>query len=116
MTPTATVIDTAQSRKGMFTKEFMDFLSANVSLYQAFEAQALEIVRLGFKHYSARTIIHYMRHHTALTQRGGGEWKINNNVSPYMARLFSELNPKHADLFEYRVTKAVAKSHHSVNP
>jgi hypothetical protein len=64
----------------------------------------MKIINKGFKHYSARTIIHVLRHHSAITE-ANGEWKINNNYSPYLARLFALEYPQHATLFEYRKIK-----------
>jgi hypothetical protein len=99
------ILEIAKTYEYEFTSEFMRFLEANTHIYDAFEREALHIIARGFKHYSARTIIHVLRHHSALSQEG--EWKINNNVSPYLARLFAYAHPQHADLFEYRIAKAV---------
>ena len=64
---------------------------------------------LGFKHYSARTILHVLRHHSAL-QENGTPWKVNDHASPYLARLFDLRYPAHAGLFEKRETKAVTRA------
>lgn len=85
----------------MKKQDFELWLDDNEHIWVAFECEALKIARLGFKHYSARTIIHFLRHHSALQEKGG-EWKINNDVSPYLARHFAEKHPKLKDLFEYR--------------
>ena len=91
-----------------FTTEFADYLPENVHVWDAFEREAFAVIRNGFKHYSARTILHVMRHHSA-TAETGSEWKLNNNVSPYFARLFDLMHPVHAGLFEKRETKAVKR-------
>ena len=96
----------ARENKHLFTTEFMEFLPSNLHGYEAFEREARKIIARGFKHYSARTIIHVLRHHSALEQIGG-DWKLNNNISPYLARLWVLMNPQHAGLFEFRETKAV---------
>lgn len=89
-----------------FTPEFLAYLPENLHVYEAFEREAQKIIDKGFKHYSARTILHALRHHSALTEVGG-IWKLNNDVSPYLARLWALLHPHHAKLFEYREAKAV---------
>ena len=91
-----------------FTDEFRAFLPANLHVWEAFEREALKVISRGFKHYSARTIIHVLRHHSAL-QEHGGQWKINNDHSPYLARLFDLMHPEHVGLWEFRETKAVKR-------
>jgi len=92
----------AHEHKEQFSDEFLNWLPENAHIWIAFEQEAYKVIKAGFKHYSARTIIHVLRHHSALSERGLDGWKINNNISPYLARLFAILNPSHADLFEYR--------------
>jgi len=82
-----------------FTRCMVD----NRRIWEAFVQNTLNVVRKGFKHYSARTIIHFMRHHSAMTE-AEGEWKINNNHSPYFARLFDRVYPEHVGLWEMRET------------
>jgi hypothetical protein len=99
----------ANAYANRFTAEFLAYLPENLHVYDAFEREAMRIIRRGFKHYSARTIIHVLRHHSALEENGGDGWKLNNNVSPYLARLFALIHPAHSDLFEYREAKAVKR-------
>ena len=101
-------LEIARNNQFEFTPEFMDFIEENGHIYEAFDKAAMEVIAAGFRHYSARTIIHVLRHHSAISQ--AGEWKINNNVSPYLARLFALVHPVHADLFEFRVAKAVYRT------
>lgn len=100
----------ARMHAGQFTPEFMAYLPDNLHVYEAFEREALRIVARGFAHYSARTILHVLRHHSALQEDAGGQWKLNNNVSPYLARLFALDHPAHENLFEYREAKAVQRA------
>lgn len=92
-----------------FTDDFAEWLPDNLHVFNAFEAEALKVIRRGFKHYSARTIVHVLRHHSAVQETAGDGWKINNNHSPYLARLFDLLHPAHAGLWEYRETKATSR-------
>ena len=91
-----------------FTAEFLAYLPDNVHVYEAFEREACRVAARGFKHYSARTIIHVLRHHSALAEKGS-EWKLNDHVSPYLARLFALMHPQHAGLFEFREAKAAKR-------
>lgn len=99
----------AEAHRFQFTQEFLAYLPENLHVWDAFEREALAVARRGFKHYSARTIIHVLRHHSALAETGS-EWKLNNNISPYLARLFALMHPAHANLFEYREAKAARRS------
>jgi hypothetical protein len=92
----------------MFTKDFLRYLPDNLHVYEAFESEAFKVIQEGFEHYSARTIVHFLRHHSALIESDNGGWKINNNHSPYLARLFDLMHPEHVGLWEYRETKAAA--------
>lgn len=98
----------ARTHAEQFTPEFLAYLPENLHVYDAFEAEALKVIRRGFQHYSARTILHVLRHHSAL-EENGTQWKLNDHVSPYLARLFALIHPAHAGLFEFREAKAVKR-------
>lgn len=106
--PSAAIL-TAHVNRKVFTDEFMEWLPLNLHVYAAFEREALAIARRGIHHYSARTIIEVLRHHSALHQAGGGAWKLCDRKTPYLARLFALLNPAHAAMFEFREAKAVRR-------
>ena len=91
-----------------FTPEFLAYLPDNLHVYEAFEREALKVAQRGFDHYSARTIVEVLRHHTALAETAG-PWKLNDWHTPYLARLFVLLNPRFAHLFEFREAKAVTR-------
>ncbi|MEN9315465.1 MAG: hypothetical protein RIS35_1858 [Pseudomonadota bacterium] len=93
-----------------FTQEFLDWLPCNLRIYDQFCTEAFKVIDRGFKHYSARTILHVIRHHSALAEKSDAGWKVNNNHSPYLARLFDLQYPQHAGLFAHRVTPAVLRS------
>ncbi|MFM9424367.1 hypothetical protein RCH10_000795 [Variovorax sp. GrIS 2.14] len=92
-----------------FTAEFVAYLPGNLHVYDAFEEEALHVVAKGFKHYSARTIIEALRHHSALQDVGCGHWKLNDWHTPYFARLFALVNPANEGLFEFRHAKAARR-------
>jgi len=101
-------LQVAQQHADQFTPRFLAYLPENLHVYEAFEREAMRIVRRGFQHYSARTIIEVLRHNSALAEHGG-PWKLNDWHTPYLARLFALLNPAFAGLFEFRITKAVGR-------
>jgi len=104
------LFDLIEEHRDKFSDEFVEWLPENIHIFQAFTKEAIKISDKGFKHYSARTIIHVLRHHSALAEKGS-EWKINDHHSPYLARLFDIAYPLRAGLFEYRTTfKAEADS------
>lgn len=98
------ILHIAQKHREQFPENFLDWLRDNQHIWIAFVSETSKVINAGFKHYSARTIIHVLRHHSALAEKDS-EWKINNNISPYLARLFALCYPQHKDLFEYRTTK-----------
>ena len=86
-----------------FSDEFIEWVPNNTHIVDAFIHETLKIIRKGYKHYSGRTILEVLRHHSALAE--SGQWKLNNNHTPYLCRLFGLLNPKYANIFEYRTVK-----------
>ena len=91
------------TRPWAFWTKFDDWLLDNLDIQRAFDAQALAVVAQGRDHYSAYTIVEYLRHDTLLRQvQAHSMLKINNNLTASMARLFGCMHPKHKGLFEYR--------------
>jgi hypothetical protein len=109
-TPEATkigaIVVVVKSNRDTFGPEFAAWIEANFVIWRAFEREALRIASRR-SHYSAKTILEVIRHHTTLAERAG-EFKINNNVCPDLARLFAFLHPSHAELFEYRFRRNTA--------
>lgn len=93
------------TRPWAFWKGFDDWILDNLDIQRAFDAQALAVIAQGREHYSAYTIVEYLRHDTFLRQadRRRGLLKINNNLTASMARLFGCMHPQHRGLFEYRL-------------
>jgi hypothetical protein len=80
------VRDLLQANAGQFRKEFPAWLEENGHVWQRFCAEVRRILAAGRQHYSARTIVEVLRHESALSEVGG-EFKLNNNHAPDMARL-----------------------------
>jgi hypothetical protein len=86
---------------GSFRDGFQAWLVANTAVWHAFEREANRVWNRGRRHYSARTLIEYLRHNTALAD-DDIEFKLNNNSAPDLARLYHLVYPGRADLFETR--------------
>lgn len=81
---------------------FRDWLESNMHIYNEFERYAFDIKLHGKReYYSARMIIHRLRWDT-LFREGASEFKINNNCTPYLARLAMLANPSLMGLFKLR--------------
>jgi len=109
-TPDVASINRAINHVLMFSQEyrpdFPGWLQENIHIYLEFERRALQVAKRR-EHYSARTIVEVMRHDTAIGQLTG-DFKINGNYVPDMARLFSQLNPLYECLFEFRREQRLA--------
>ena len=83
--------------------DFDVWLEQNLHIYEAFEREALSVAKRR-EHYSAKTIVEFLRHHTMITEKEG-EWKINNYATSGLARHFAKRHPIHASLFKFRGLK-----------
>lgn len=97
-----TPISVAFQNKEQFSDDFLVWIQSNEHVFDAFCEQVFLVIRKGFTHYSSKTIIEVLRHHSAISE-SGIQYKLNNNVTPYLPRLFDLMYPEHAGLFEYRV-------------
>jgi hypothetical protein len=89
-----------RSRPDVYRDGFAIWLERNPSIWSRFRSEA-DRVRRRRSHYSARAIIHYIRHETALAD-DGDEFKVNNNASRDLARLYMETTPGASGFFETR--------------
>jgi hypothetical protein len=76
----------------------------NNALYDKFESISLDLIGLGFKHYSADGILHIIRWQTA-TRGDDPMFKINNNCAAELARLFMMNHPEYDGFFSKRKSK-----------
>lgn len=87
--------------QALFRPDFPDWMHANWHVVEAFTVAAEQIWNAGFTHYSARTIMEVIRHRSNVREISG-EFKINNNQIPDLARLHRLMNPDRAGLFAVR--------------
>lgn len=91
--------------------KFLEFHRENRQVYASVVEMCNQLWDRGWRHYSMRTVIHALRFRFDLETGGedvdisGGvtaRVKLNNNHSPYYARLLSYKDPKFEGFFEYR--------------
>lgn len=71
--------------KSMPKEQFLDWLEDNEQIYLAFRRFALEALRKGRTRFSVYMIRERVRWYTTI--EWGGQFKISNNVTPYIARV-----------------------------
>lgn len=70
---------------------FREWLPQNWAIWFEFVRLADQMRLRGRRYYSARAVIHVLRWHRALRDPTEQEYKINNNRSAEMARLYNAL-------------------------
>ena len=94
-------LDVVRLNDAEFMDEFAQWLIDNWQLWKSFEREALRASYRGRGKYSARTIIEWLRHEATMSAPET-DFKLNNNVSPSLARLFLFKYPQLAGFFETR--------------
>lgn len=94
-----TTLKVACNRLGMPNKDRTTLIEAP-DVVNGFFIEAHKVAKLR-DHYSARTIVHVLRHHSIL-EDGDPNFKINDHISPLLARLSMELFPALNGLFSLR--------------
>ena len=93
-----------------YRADFKEWLSRNFHVYLAFEELAVNVFNKGFKRYSSKTIVETIRYHSSIKELSS-QFRINNNTTPDLARLFDAMNPRMAGMFEFRLN-----SQHAAKP
>ena len=70
---------------------FETWLAANWALWEQFRKLAYQMRMRGRKYYAARTVIEVMRWHYHLHDQTEQDFKLNNDWTPKMARLYNAL-------------------------
>ena len=73
------------------SETFREWLEQNWAIWEEFQRLADEMRLRGRQYYSARAVIHVLRWHRALRDPTEEEYKINNNRSAGLARLYNAL-------------------------
>ena len=77
------------------------FHNDNPHVYKEFEKQALLAIAKGKTKISAKLIINWIRWNEYLSTTDIN-FKINDAYQSYYARLFIEIHPKYANVFDFR--------------
>ena len=100
--------DVIIQNRDQFSDKFVEWLPVNLHIWDAFCVEAIKVYNRGFKHYSSQTILYVLRHHSNLREKGDG-WKLDNDVTPYLSRLFDLYYPEMSGMWEFRVTHRAKK-------
>ena len=83
--------------------KFVEYHIENPGIWEAFKTKTLETIEKGFQHYGAKGIFEIIRWQTGTSGNDG--FKVNNNYTPFYARLFEMEFPKHKGFFQKRGSK-----------
>lgn len=95
------ILNIVQHNPDQFSEEFTDWIDDNLHIWEAFEIEADRIRAMGRTHYSARTIVEYLRHNTVLADTDS-TFKINDHCVPYLGRLYVLTHPDADGFFAFR--------------
>jgi hypothetical protein len=82
-------------------QKLFQYHAANPHIYEMFKRYTFEATRSGYKHFGSQMIIEKIRWETGVVAQNS-EFKIDNNMSPFYARLFMDEFPQHSGLFRTR--------------
>ena len=88
------------ARNTDLTTEQAERLADNLNIVRAFITEAHKIASKR-NHYSARTIVEFLRHHSIL-EDDCPEYKINDHLVPLLSRISMEMFPALNGLFHTR--------------
>jgi hypothetical protein len=91
-----------EDHQDWFPKCSTKWFDDNWHIVLEFIEQAYEMKKKYRSHYSARDILHYIRHRSVLVEVGGQGYKINNDVSPDLARACVVMHREFLNFWEYR--------------
>lgn len=102
-----------EANAAKFRDDFGAWLYDNFHIYREFERRANRLWQAGRRHYSARTIMEVVRFETDLREANAesSEWKINNNIIPDCARLYTLIFRSKESLFEFRGRSPAPTNH-----
>ena len=100
-------MDAALHHANAFRTDLAGWLAipVNFAIWSSFAYQANAAWNKGIRHYSARTIGEYLRHHSALSD-SSTDFKLNDAIWPDFARLYMLVHPEREGFFETRGRRA----------
>ena len=88
--------------QAMNQRKFRRYLANNPKVWRLFETFTFDRINKGYDQYSADSILHRIRWEAPVKSADEAEYKVNNNISSYMARHFIKKHPNHTGFFELR--------------
>jgi hypothetical protein len=93
--------------------KFIDFHKSNPEVYELFEHFTNEAIAAGMTKIGSKFVFERIRWEMMVKTKGAGycvatkrPLKLNNNFTPWYARLFMAKNRKHIGVFELRTIKS----------
>jgi hypothetical protein len=88
--------------------DFRKYHAANPHVYQLFRRFTLQVINTGRERYGAKSIFEQIRWHTEIESKGE-DFKINNNYTPFYARMFMYEYPQNDGFFRLRTMRNADK-------
>ena len=85
-------------------RKFDVYISENPRVYEMFEMFAMKVIATGRKNFGAKAVIERMRWYTAIETNT--YFKLNNNYTAFLVRMFEERNPLYKGFFRTRISEA----------
>ena len=108
------LIDIVKGDPDNYRLGFLDWMPKNWHIIVAFFNEANRVWGSGRRHHSARDLCAFLRHESAIEEAlnpsriNPHSFKISNNASPYLARLYIAIYPERSSLFQLNELKAEA--------
>lgn len=100
--PAQTLSPPSQLTLSLDNSKFCSYHEQNPHIYKEFERMTLLTIReKKFKNYSAKGIFELIRWHTGV-EAFRDCFKVNNNYTPFYARMFEQRHPEYKDFFRKR--------------
>lgn len=95
-----------QTRADQIFESFKEYHRAHPRIWKLFEFFTQAAIASGNPRYSADAVCHRIRWHLEVEVKEE-RFKVNNNFTAYLARLFMTAHPEHDGFFETRKRKSV---------
>ncbi len=88
-------------------QKFIEYHRANPEVYDAFKTFALQLIQAGHTRIGSKMIAERIRFESKISKVG--KYKVNNNYTADLARLFEIEFPEHEGVFEKRTCRSREK-------
>lgn len=97
------------TRADQIYRRFRAFHKANPQVWDLFQQFTNELIAQGYKRYSVDAVLHRVRWEVAIKTRGDEGVKLNNDFTPYYARMWLATHPQWPNFFELRARKSLQR-------